>query len=57
MTEQTKLALVNFTGLVATAIARQAEGKDVHWREIVDAQEALANAILTEPESPAPPTV
>jgi hypothetical protein len=49
MTEQTKLALINFTGLVSTAISRQANGKDVDWREIVDAQEALANAIKSEP--------
>lgn len=45
MNEQAKLALINWTGLVSTAIARQANGKDVDWREIVDAQETLSTAL------------
>ena len=53
MNEQIKLALINFTGLVAVAIARQQNGIKVDWREIADAQETLATAIQTssEPEN------
>lgn len=52
MNEQTKLALINWTGLVSTAIARQANGKDVDWREIVDAQETLTTALQSEMQAP-----
>jgi len=40
-----KAALINFTGLVSVAIARQQCGKDVDWREVVDAQQVLANEL------------
>lgn len=48
MTEKTKLALIKFSELVATSIARQANGKDVDWREVLDAQELLQSALESE---------
>ena len=48
MTEQAKLALINWTGLVTAAIARQCHEKYVDWREIVDAQNTLQDALQTE---------
>ncbi len=48
MTKETKLALINFTGLVTTAIVQQQEGKDVDWREIADAHNTLVEALDSE---------
>lgn len=49
MTHETKAALARFADLVALAIARLENSKDVDWRAVVDAQEKLEKALENEP--------
>ena len=46
-------ALIDFSAAVSLAIAREANGKDVYWREVIEKQEALAEALDRQLEHPA----
>ena len=49
MNPTTKQALITFSSTVADAISRAACGKDVDRWEVLNAQEALVNALEAEP--------
>lgn len=49
MNPTTKQALITFSEAVADAISRAACGKDVDRWEVINAQEALVNALEAEP--------
>ena len=49
MNPTTKQALITFSETVADAISRAACGKDVDRWEVLNAQEALVNALEAEP--------
>ncbi len=49
MNAETITALKNFTAAVTSAIARQQNGRDVDWRDIIALQELLESALDKEP--------
>lgn len=49
---ETRNALQDFSEAVAMAIAREANGKDVAWLDVIQKQEALSDALDKEDVTP-----